>query len=846
MAFGRAGNSLLQCGRGLNGEERSVLTLYAVHAMSFVLWVILLAMVIGKYSEMSKELEQLQTGQSVLRGNGSKTAKQLETLHFNQSAMHSTAPPNSPDSLATSLFPLSPGSPLRNVISPVYLSEVELAMELKRLQSDQATLRVEVLEGLAKAKSDRANIRAEAYKILDAVQKRNDSACSICPASWLLNSGTCYYFSTVRKHWSYAKQACKDQGAELIIIDNPQKQEFLTKNANGKQYWIGLHDISNEGTFIWVDDSSVSYSNWDRGEPNNFGSGEDCVMMLKDGKWNDAASGALAWGVKALPLPVEATPPAQDSGVPFIPGEEGLSLVSQTVATFSQAFVTWMGPFLPVLCLVHPDFLKPITTASAPVTPGAERSQWVQQRGQNTEEGMQCVDELVGRYSHSCLWWFGPWFPILRLFHPEAVKPVLLESVAIAPKDYLFYGFLKPWLGDGLLLSNGPKWVRHRRMLTPAFHFDILKPYMKIFNQSTDIMHAKWRRLVASGSTSLDMFGQISLMALDSLQKCVFGYNSNCQETPSDYIAAILELSSLVVRRQHRLLLHCDFLYRLSPDGQRFRHACDTVHRFTADVVQRRHQALSRLGREAWLKSKQGRTVDFIDILLLAKDEDGQDLSDEDIAAEADTFMFEGHDTTASGLSWVLYNLACHPEYQERCREEIKDLMRDKESEEVEWEDLSQMPFSTMCIKESLRLHPPVTAVSRRCTEDIKLPDGRVLPKGNVCLISIYGTHHNPAVWPEPQVYNPHRFDPENSKNQPPLAFMPFSAGPRNCIGQNFAMAEMKVVLALTLLRFALRLDESRPVRRKPELILRSENGLWLHLEPLGPSRESRPPAPHS
>uniref|UniRef100_A0A8C4Y6F4 Uncharacterized protein n=1 Tax=Gopherus evgoodei TaxID=1825980 RepID=A0A8C4Y6F4_9SAUR len=317
--------------------------------------------------------------------------------------------------------------------------------------------------------------------------------------------------------------------------------------------------------------------------------------------------------------------------------------------------------------------------------------------------------------------------------------------------------------GDGLLLSNGAKWVRHRRMLTPAFHFDILKPYVKIFNQSTDFMHAKWRRLVASGSTSLDTFEQVSLMTLDSLQKCVFSYNSNCQD---DYIAAILELSSLVVRRQHRLLLHWDFLYHLTADGRRFRRTCDTVHRFTADVVQRRHQALDRLGREAWLKSKQGKTVDFIDILLLAKDEDGQDLSEEDIAAEADTFMFEGHDTTAIGLSWVLYNLACHPEYQKRCHEEIKDLMQDKESEEIEWEDLSQMPFSTMCIKESLRLHPPVMAVSRRCTEDIKLPDGHVLPKDTSLL-------------PCPPVYNPHRFDPENSKNQPPLAFMPFSAGPR-------------------------------------------------------------------
>uniref|UniRef100_A0A8C4Y671 Cytochrome P450 family 4 n=1 Tax=Gopherus evgoodei TaxID=1825980 RepID=A0A8C4Y671_9SAUR len=427
-----------------------------------------------------------------------------------------------------------------------------------------------------------------------------------------------------------------------------------------------------------------------------------------------------------------------------------------------------------------------------------------------------CVDELVRRYGHSCLWWFGPWLPILWLFHPEVVKPVLLESGWPQRQEFV----LPVISGDGLLLSNGAKWVRHRRMLTPAFHFDILKPYVKIFNQSTDFMHAKWRRLVASGSTSLDTFEQVSLMTLDSLQKCVFSYNSNCQETPSDYIAAILELSSLVVRRQHRLLLHWDFLYHLTADGRRFRRTCDTVHRFTADVVQRRHQALDRLGREAWLKSKQGKTVDFIDILLLAKDEDGQDLSEEDIAAEADTFMFEGHDTTAIGLSWVLYNLACHPEYQKRygCSN-------------------CSMPFSTMCIKESLRLHPPVMAVSRRCTEDIKLPDGHVLPKDtrNICLISIYGTHHNPAVWPEPQVYNPHRFDPENSKNQPPLAFM-------NCIGQNFAMAEMKVVLALTLLRFAVHLDESRPVRRKPELILRSENGLWLHLDPLGPSCESRPP----
>ncbi|KAB1260124.1 Leukotriene-B4 omega-hydroxylase 3 [Camelus dromedarius] len=194
--------------------------------------------------------------------------------------------------------------------------------------------------------------------------------------------------------------------------------------------------------------------------------------------------------------------------------------------------------------------------------------------------------------------------------------------------------------------------------------------------------------------------------------------------------------------------------------------------------------------------------------------------------------MFAGNDTTASGLSWVLYNLAKHPEYQERCRQEVQELLKDREPKEIEWDDLTQLPFLTMCIKESLRLHPPATGISLHCTQDIILPDGRVIPKGVVCLISIFEIHHNPSVWPDLEVYDPFRFDPENIKGRSPLAFIPFSAGPRNCIGQSFAMTEMKVVLALTLLRFRFLPDKDEP-RRLPEIILRTEGGLWLRVEPL-------------
>ncbi|XP_006898398.1 PREDICTED: cytochrome P450 4F6-like [Elephantulus edwardii] len=449
------------------------------------------------------------------------------------------------------------------------------------------------------------------------------------------------------------------------------------------------------------------------------------------------------------------------------------------------------------------------------------------------EEGLRLLEELSHFFRDVHLWWAGPIFPVLRIVHPKFIAPLLQAPATVAPKDVFFYGFLKPWLGDGLLLSDGDKWSHHRRLLTPAFHFNILKLYVKIFNTSANIMHAKWQRLTLEHSARLDMFEHISLMTLDSLQKCVFSYDSHCQEHPSKYIAAILELSALVVKRQRQIFLYMDFLYNLTFDGRRFRRACELVHRFTDAVIQERRRTLATQGVDCFLKAKdKAKNFDFIDVLLLAKDEDGKELSDEDIRAEADTFMFGGHDTTASGLSWVLYNLARHPGYQERCRQEVQELLKDRQVEEIEWDDLAQLPFLTMCIKESLRLHPPVTIISRRCTQDVGLPDGRVIPKGNICTISIFGTHHNPSVWPEPEVYNPFRFDPENPQKRSSLAFIPFSAGPRNCIGQAFALTEMKVVLALTLLRFRVLPDHLEP-RRKPELILRAEGGLWLRVEPL-------------
>ncbi|KAM4711419.1 cytochrome P450 4F3 [Anableps anableps] len=471
---------------------------------------------------------------------------------------------------------------------------------------------------------------------------------------------------------------------------------------------------------------------------------------------------------------------------------------------------------------------------------------------QSTEEGLQQVDALVQTYKHSCSWFFGPFYHLVRVFHPDYVKPLLMASANITVKDELVYGHLRPWLGHSLLISNGEEWSRKRRMLTPAFHFDILKNYILTFNSSTNTMHNKWHRLVAEGTTNVEMFDHVTLMTLDSLLKCAFSYQSNCQESTSEYVSAIVELSDLVIDRRLRILHHWDWIYWKTQQGKRFKQALSVVHRFTRDVVQKRRALIDQQRETETLTSPNTapqRKKDFVDIILLSKDEDGQGLTNEEIQAEANTFMFAGHDTTASAICWTLYNLARHPHYQEKCRQEVMELMQGRDEHEIEWEDLSNLPFTTMCIKESLRLHSPVQAVTRKYTQDMTLPGDLTVPEGVICLVSLYGTHHNPEVWTSPHEFDPLRFEPTSTQSRSSHGFIPFSSGPRNCIGQKFAMAELRVVVALTVLRFRLtpgvnpELGSSPgKVRRLPQLVLRAEGGLWLQLEPLKESSFREPP----
>uniref|UniRef100_A0A8D0X859 Uncharacterized protein n=2 Tax=Sus scrofa TaxID=9823 RepID=A0A8D0X859_PIG len=431
----------------------------------------------------------------------------------------------------------------------------------------------------------------------------------------------------------------------------------------------------------------------------------------------------------------------------------------------------------------------------------------------------------VEKYPSACALWLWGTRAMVLVYDPDYMKVVLARS---DPKNSVVYRLLIPWIGCGLLLLNGQTWFQRRRMLTPAFHYDILKPYVGLMAKSVQVMLDKWEQLVAQ-DPRLEIVGPVSLMTLDTIMKCAFSHQGSAQTDGNShsYIQAIRDLNDLLFSRVRNVFQQNDVIYRLSPEGRRSHRACQLAHQHTDRVIQLRKAQLQKQGEMENVRKK--RHLDFLDILLLAQMEKGNSLSDTDLRAEVDTFMFEGHDTTASGISWILYALASHPEHQQRCREEIQGLLGDGTS--ITWDHLDQMPYTTMCIKEALRLYPPVPVIGRELSKPITFPDGRSLPAGITLSLSVYGLHHNPQVWPNPEEFDPSRFAPGSARHS--HAFMPFSGGSRNCIGKQFAMNEMKVAVALTLLHFELAPNPSRipvPIQR---VVLKSNNGIHLKLRKL-------------
>jgi cytochrome P450 family 4 subfamily V len=306
------------------------------------------------------------------------------------------------------------------------------------------------------------------------------------------------------------------------------------------------------------------------------------------------------------------------------------------------------------------------------------------------------------------------------------------------------------------------------------------------------------------------------------------GRHVNAQQyKDSDYVTAIYKLNQVIHERQKNPMYWPEFMFTLFGRKKEHDWCLQVVHGFTNKVIEERYRALRNDGTLSPNSTGRKRLA-FLDLLIDMAEKN--QLTFQDICDEVNTFMFEGHDTTATGMNWALHLLGCNPEIQAKVHQELDAVFGD-DARDVDFDDLRNLPYLECCLKEALRLFPSVPMFARTLQGDASIA-GYSIPCGTQVIIYPYLVHRDPKHWPDPEIYNPDRFLAENSNGRHPYAYLPFSAGARNCIGQRFALMEEKTMMAWILRYFTIKSVHRRDqIQPKGELILRPSEGVHLELE---------------
>ncbi|XP_053672593.1 cytochrome P450 4C1-like [Anopheles nili] len=458
--------------------------------------------------------------------------------------------------------------------------------------------------------------------------------------------------------------------------------------------------------------------------------------------------------------------------------------------------------------------------------------------GKKPHEIFTTIDQRTRQYDGIHRIWVGM-TPEVRLSKAEYVEQIISASKHTEKAN--LYRFLADWLGEGLLTSKGERWFQHRKLITPTFHFNILDGFCEVFAENGSVLVERLRPHAGTGQP-VNVYPFVTKAALDVICETAMGVKVNAQTDDGQdnaYVNAVYELSSLFLERLVRPWLHPDWAFRRSALGRKQHALLAVLHGYTRKVIHERKQTLQANGtggnaneRNQSAEGEFGmrrKRLAFLDLLLQSATDTGL-LTDEDVREEVDTFMFEGHDTTTAGMSWALFLLALHPEVQDRVQQEIDSIFAGSDRPAT-MRDLNEMRLLERCLKETLRLYPSVSFFGRTLSEDVTL-GGYHVPAGTIIGVHTYNVHRDERFFPDAERFDPDRFLPEHTERRHPYAYIPFSAGPRNCIGQKFALLEEKSLVSAILRRYRIRSVRTRQEQLiVNELITRPKDGILLYLE---------------
>ncbi|KAK9744610.1 Cytochrome P450 [Popillia japonica] len=434
--------------------------------------------------------------------------------------------------------------------------------------------------------------------------------------------------------------------------------------------------------------------------------------------------------------------------------------------------------------------------------------------------------EVTRKYSPFYRSWNGstPEVHIMKADHLQ----VLLRSSTHTPKGP-FYNYLFPWLGDGVFLSEGAKWFFQRKLLTPMFHFKILERFVNIFGEKANTLNDTLES--KADGQYFQLLPYLHVSTLSAVCETTMGVPLNkLTNDPLTYIKSIHDITELAMWRFWRPWIP-DVLFYLLPQGRYYKKLVQELHNFSDKVVAYRKANLEGNQTKMTLPgNKNGREhISFMD-LLIDETENRHTMSDADLKALVNTFLLAGYETTGNTLGWTLFLLGNHPEFQEKAFEEARKVLKGKKTPNT-LDEVNELRYIECVVKEALRLYPILPFITRRTTEDFEI-DGYKVPTGTQAIAHIWGVQTDPEYYPEPMKFDPDRFTPENSKARHPFAYIPFSAGPRNCLGMRFALIELKTVVATIVSRYKITsLEPAETLRIFAHVFIRPQEGLQVKLE---------------
>ena len=388
---------------------------------------------------------------------------------------------------------------------------------------------------------------------------------------------------------------------------------------------------------------------------------------------------------------------------------------------------------------------------------------------------------------------------------PAVIQHVLKTNAENYQKSEIQVKRMGHFLGKGLLTTHGEAWRTQRRLIQKGFDRKQLEALSSIMQDSLAESLLEFDRQVHVGV--VDIYPQLMKMTFAMVARSLFGAKLKGEDI--DLVShTICTVQEFIVRQTLQPYLNPWF----EVSGELRRHE-DMRARADSILLEyiktRRHQEPGH---------------DLLQTLMDARYSDGEGMSDELVLSESMQLLVAGHETSSNALSWLLYLLSSRPDCLEKIRQEFDSVLGDAP---LTFSDVPRFEFATQVIQEALRLYPPFWMIDREAVADDRAGDVEI-PRGSTVIVFVYGAHHAPRYWQDPERFDPERFTKTNEKLNTPFTYLPFGGGPRGCIGGNYAMLQILMILSDLLRKYDFELSPGQTIEARPMVILRPKHGIRM------------------